>query len=346
MPDTAADHASATTPPGTLDPVAHAPYADPDEFIREVTDRIWVARDVGHIRENYESGSVVHGALGTMVGRDAVIAGTTMRIATSPAHVGQAEDVVWEARGDDAFLSSHLVLASDPELVGGRQVRVRTRTIAACHYRRGRMVEEWVVRDELARCLQRGVDPDEAGRAAAFLGWSGSMTEPAPDDVLAAGDSGPRPDGHRPECEMALEMVETLWNRRDLASVPRFFERDLFLHSVGDVTLTRPAGYQEELLRLVSAFPDARFSVRDVQAHHGERYAGTRVALTWTMTGTYDGVARFGPLTGAPVTLLGVSQLLVQRGRVVREVRVHDEIALRSQINAARGDLAVEPNIY
>ena len=330
----------------TLSTIAHAPYADPDEFIREVTDRIWVARDIDHIRENYEPGSVVHGGLGTVVGSDAVVAGTTMRQAAAPDHVGQAEDVVWEARGEDAFCSSHLVFASDPEIVGGRRRRVRTRTIACCLYRRGRMVEEWVVRDELARTLQRGLDPDEAGRAVVFQGFCGSMLEPPPADVLALGDSGARPDEHRGECEMVLEMVETLWNRRDLASLARFFDRDLFLHGVGDVTHTRPAGYQEELLRLVSPFPGARFAVRDVQTHRGERYGGLRVAITWTLTGAYDGVAAFGPLTGAPVTLLGASQFLVHGGRIVREVRVYDEIALRAQINAGRGDGAVTSSIY
>ena len=65
------------------------------------------------------------------------------------------------------------------------------------------------------------------------------------------------------------------------------------------------------------------------------------------MHGTYRGTPEFGPLTGAPITLLGVSQFLVQRGRIVREIRVFDEIALRAQINGTRGDLAfANTNIY
>ncbi|MFC7470109.1 hypothetical protein ACFQVA_24880 [Actinomadura keratinilytica] len=99
-----------------LDPVAYLPYKDPDDFIREVTDRIWVARDIAHIVDNYEPDSIVHASLGTVVGRDGVIEGSTMRMASSPGHVGQAEDVVWEARGEDAFLSSHLVFSADEHL--------------------------------------------------------------------------------------------------------------------------------------------------------------------------------------------------------------------------------------
>lgn len=330
-----------------LDPVAYRPYEDPDDFIREVTDRIWVQRDVSYIVDNYEPDSIVHGGLGTVVGREGVIEGSLMRIAVTPQHVGQAEDVIWEARGDDAFLSSHLVFTSDEHLVGGRPVRLRKRTVANCLYRRGRMVEEWVVRDELADTLQRGLDPDEVARQIRFRGYEGSMTKPAPADVLAVGDSGPRPDDFRPECEMVLEFIDEVWNQRRLHKVPQYMERDLFLHTVGDVTVVRPDGYQKDLLSLVAPFPNARFAVRDVQTNHAERYAGLRISVMWTMQGTYHGIPAFGTLTNAPIELLGVSQFLVQRGRIVREVRVFDEIALRAQINATRGDIAfTDTNIY
>lgn len=331
----------------SLDPVAYRPYTDPDDFIREVTDRIWVQRDVSYIVDNYEPDSIVHGGMGTVVGRDGVIEGSLMRIAGTPGRVGQAEDVIWEARGTDAFLSSHLVLSCDEPIVGGRPRSTRNRGIANCLYRRGRMVEEWVVRDELARCLQRGVDPDEVARDLRFRAYEGSMLSPAPSDVLAVGDSGARPDAFRPECEMVLELIDEVWNHRRLHRLTDFAVRDLFLHTVGDRTVVRPDGYQRDLLALVAPFPDARFEIRDVQTHHAERYAGLRVAVVWTMHGTYRGTPAFGPLTGAPITLLGISQFLVQNGRVVRETRVFDEIALRAQINGTRNDIAfADTNIY
>ncbi len=330
-----------------LESVAYEPYADPDDFIREVTDLIWVQRDISFIVDNYEPDSIVHGSLGTTVGRAGVIEGSLMRIAATPQHVGQAEDVVWEARGTDAFLSSHLVFSSDLRHVTGRSRHVRSRTVANCLYRRGRMVEEWVVRDGLARCLQNGHDPDEAARAVTFLGYQGSVLRPAPVDVLAAGDSGPRPDDFRPECEMVLEFIEDVWNQRKLNRVHDFMVRDLFLHSVGDVTHLRPEGYQQELLRMIAPFPTCRFEIRDVQTNHADRYAGLRIAVLWKLTGTYTGTPDFGPLTNQPVDVLGVSQFLVQDGRIVREMRVYDEIALRAQINDTRGDQPfVSANIY
>ncbi|MEU4012306.1 ester cyclase [Streptomyces pseudogriseolus] len=330
-----------------LDPVAYLPYKDPDDFIREVTDRIWVDRDIAHIVDNYEPDSIVHTSLGTVVGRDGVIEGSTIRMGSTPGHIGQAEDVVWEARGNDAFLSSHLVFSADEHLVDGRLVRIRKRTVANCLYRRGRMVEEWVVRDDLADCLQSGLDPAEAARELTFQGYSGSMLDEPPQDVLLNGVSGPRPDAFRPECEMVLEFIDEVWTQRRLNRVNDFMDRDLFLHTIGDRTVIRPERYQSDLLAMVGPFPDARFAVRDIQTNHSPRYAGLRVAVLWTMHGTYRGIPAFGPLTGRPVTVLGVSQFLIQEGRIVKEVRVYDEISLRAQINAGRGDgPEVAANIY
>jgi predicted ester cyclase len=324
-----------------LDPIAYQPYADPDDFIREVTDFIWVNRAIGHIRDNYEPDSIVHGAYGTSVGVDEVVQGSLMRISTTPDRVGQAEDVVWEARGDDAFLSSHLVLSVDP---GTDFV---SRTIANCLYRRGRMVEEWVVRDSLAIAQQLGQDPDEVARQSVFLGYSGSMTEAPPSDLLSAGDSGARPDDFRAEAQLVLDLIEQVWNGRNLNLVEQFWIRDLTLHTVGYRTVIRPEGYRRALLRMLRPFPAGRFEVRDVVTNSSERYAGLRVAVTWVFKGHYNGTPDFGPLTGAPVEVLGVSQFLVQDGRLVREVRVYDEIALRTQILAHRGDTPfVSSNIY
>lgn len=324
-----------------LDPVAYQPYADPDDFIREVTDLIWVGRSISFIRDNYEPDSIVHGAYGTSTTRDEVIEGTLMRISATPDRTGQAEDVIWEARGDDAFLSSHLVLS------GHLQSSEYSRTIANCLYRRGRMVEEWVVRDTLAGALVLQSDLDELARAQAFRGYTGTWTEPAPADPIAVGDSGPRPDDYRPEVERVVEMIQTVWNDRDLQKVEKFFHRDLVLLTVGNRLVIRPEGYRRALLRFLESFPAGRFEIRDIQTNYDVRYAGLRVAVTWKFVGDYNGVANYGPLTGRPVDVLGISQFTFHQGALVKEVRLWDDIALRAQIAGMRGDEPVVlGNIY
>lgn len=324
-----------------LDPVAYQPYQDPDDFIREVTDLIWVDRSISYIRENYEPDSIVHGAYGTSTTRDEVIEGTLMRISTTPDRTGQAEDVIWEARGDDAFLSSHLVLS------GQLQTSEHSRTIANCLYRRGRMVEEWVVRDTLAGAILRGADLDELARAQGFRGYSGSFTEPAPTDPIAVGDSGPRPDEHRSEVETVLEMIQTVWNDRDLQKVEKYFDRDLVLLTVGNRVVIRPEGYRRALLRFLESFPAGQFQIRDIQTNYDVRYAGLRVAVVWKFVGDYIGQANYGPLTGESTEVLGISQFTFHNGALVKEVRLWDDIALRAQIHGLRGEEPVGPaNIY
>lgn len=324
-----------------LDPVAYRPYEDPDDFIREVTDLIWVDRSIAYIRENYEPDSIVHGALGTISGRDEVIAGTLMRIASTPDRRGQAEDVVWEARGDDAFLSSHLVLS------GNLLTSAHSRTIANCLYRRGRMVEEWVVRDTLAGALQSGADLDELARQQAFRGYTGSMTRPAPTDPITEGDSGPRPDDHRFEVKTVLDMIQTVWNERDLQKVEKYWMRDLTLVTVGNQIVIRPEGYRRALLRFLESFPTGQFEIRDIQTNYDVRYAGLRVAVTWKFVGDYNGAATYGPITNKPVEVLGSSQFTFHQGALVKEVRLWDDIALRAQIAGVRGDEPVtRENIY
>nr|MDQ6897826.1 ester cyclase [Actinomycetota bacterium] len=120
------------------------------------------------------------------------------------------------------------------------------------------------------------------------------------------------------------------------------------LHSSGEATYIRPKGYQDETLRLLLPFPTAHFQVRDIQTNFDNRYAGLRISVLWKMTGTYEGRPLYGAVTNQGVDLLGVSQFLIQEGRIIRERRVFDEVALRAQINASRGDQAgaTPGNIY
>ena len=86
--------------------------------------------------------------------------------------------------------------------------------------------------------------------------------------MLAAGDSGPRPDDYRTECEMVLQFFDEVWNQRQFNRAHDFLDRDVFLQSVGDVTHVRPDGWQRETLRLLAAFPSAHFEVRDIQTNY------------------------------------------------------------------------------
>jgi predicted ester cyclase len=142
-------------------------------------------------------------------------------------------------------------------------------------------------------------------------------------------------------------MIQMVWNERDLQKVESFFHRDLVLLTVGNRVVIRPEGYRRALLRFLESFPAGQFEIRDIQTNYDVRYAGLRVAVTWKFVGAYSGKPNYGPLTGKPVDVLGISQFTFHKGALVKEVRLWDDIALRAQIAGMRGDEPVGPtNIY
>ena len=94
----------------TLDPQTYAPFASPEEYIVEWTDRIWEEYGLGRLDEHYADDVVVHTALGPIRGREPVLRGSLVKKSAFPNRIGTAEDVICEPRGTNAFVSHHRVL--------------------------------------------------------------------------------------------------------------------------------------------------------------------------------------------------------------------------------------------
>ena len=331
-----------------LDPAAHAPYPDPETYILDWTDRIWSGRGMGLIREMYAPDLVVHGAYGDIVGVEAVIRGSVMKHSAFPRRVGTPEDVVWEPRGDRGFVSYHRALHVGPHDGPWQYGEATHRTsvsrgIAICLVEDAVVTEEWVVRDEAAIVEQLGFDADEVATRLATGGNPGVLGHGAdallgepPPDPLEHGDSGPRPETGTKEAMLALRLFEEVWNERMFHEVRDLVHPDVIVHSTGRRTAVRHDGFVKDLLRLLGAFPDATVQVRDIAVNTSE-FHGTRVAVLWRLVGTYGGAPVYGPVTHSPVDVLGSSMFLLRDGRIYREWRVHDDIAVRVQLARARG---------
>jgi predicted ester cyclase len=325
----------------------YAPYADPEEYILRWTERIWPEHGMGLIREMYAPDLVVHGAYGDVMGVDAVIRGSVAKHSAFPNRVGTPEDVVWEARGDDAFVSYHRALHVGPHEgpwhYGPATHRMSvSRGIAICLVRDALVVEEWVVRDEAAIVDQLGFSLKAVAeriaasddRKALASDRDGLLGSP-PEDPVRAGDSGPRPGTFSAEAELAQELFAEVWDGRMFQRLSEFLHPDVIVSSAGRRTATRPEGYLHNLLRLLGAFPDARVEVRDIAVNRSD-FHGLRIAVLWRLVGTYSGAPVYGPLTGSPVDILGSSMFLLRDGRIYREWQVFDDVAVHAQILRGR----------
>ena len=334
-----------------MDPAAYAPFRDPRDFILSWTDRIWIDRGLGRLTEHYAKGVKVHTAYGETYDWDHVVSNSLQKFSAFPnGGGGHGEDVIWESRGRNAFISSHRVLKTGTHTgywtygppTGKAWI---SRTVAHCLVTDNKVSEEWLVRDEWAVLEHLGLDPHAV--ASALVDASpvlGEAMKPGSNtgafagtvkDPIREGVSGRRPARFERECAAVQAMFEEVWNGRLFNRVPHYFDRQI----VANVSrLRRVQGvdpYQVALVDLLASFPDFKVELRDLVALEGPEN-GLRIAAVWVLRGTYSGVPTYGPVTRTPVNVLGISHYDMQDGKILREFRLVDEIAVLAQIIAGR----------
>lgn len=329
-----------------IDPAIYAPYQDPRDYITSWTDKIWITRGLGHLKDHYAPDVKVHTAYGETYGFNHVMLNSVQRMVAFPNRGGGHDDVVWEARGRNGFISSHRVFNNATHLghwtygppTGKDWVN---RSVAHCLVHDGKVVEEWLSRDEYAVLQHLGLDPrDQATQLAQrspVLGeamdggasdriFGGRIADPAIEGI-----SGRRPDTFVAECRFLQEMFETVWNQRLFDRVPQYFADNIVCQTVRLRRVMGISAQQLEMMSLLAAFPDGQMEIRDF-AVHDSLDLGLRIGTIWLLRGTYSGAPVYGPTNGAKVNILGSSHFEFRRGKIIREWRIFDEIAVMAQI--------------
>ena len=339
-----------------LDASAYAPYRNPRDYIQSWTDEIWVNQTPGLIRDHYGDKVRVHTAYAETYDLELVIQNSLQKMAAFPnGGGGMAEDVIWEQRGRNGFISSHRVLKCGthlgPFIYGPPTGRdYISRTVAHCLVKDGRIVEEWLARDEYAVLTCLGIDPRAVatrlakaspvtGKAMAEADLSeafgGRIADPS-----RLGVSGPRPDRHQADCALIQEYFDTVWNQRLFHRARDFVSGRVFCHTVRMKRVQGLQAYESDIIDLLARFPDCTLEIRDIAIHENDEI-GKRAAVIWLLRGHYSGAPFYGTANGAPVTILGASHFEIEHGRLAREWRVFDEIAVMAQIirhDGAEGD--------
>jgi predicted ester cyclase len=329
-----------------LNPSAYAPYDDPRDYIMSWTDRIWIARGLGQIHAHYAPEVKVHTAYGETYYLDDVIRNSLQKMVAFPNRGGGHDDVIWEPRGRDGFISYHRVFNNATHLghwtygpPTGKEWA--NRGVAHCLVQDNKVVEEWVIRDEYAVLEHLGIDPHriaaELAERSPVLGvamQTDSETGPLAgriENPLLSGISGARPASHTEECRWIARMFEEVWNQRLFDRAAEYCADTIACQTVRMRRVMQLAPYQLELMTLLSAFPDAQVEIRDIAVNRSADL-GLRIGVIWLLRGTYSGSPMYGPVNRAPVRILGGSSFEIRRGKIIREWRIYDEIAVMAQI--------------
>ena len=320
-------------------------YSDIVDYIIRCTHRIWEQKNVGLCRTHYAPDCKMHTLAGPTVGAEAVVQGTVGTLAGYADRAVVGEDVIWSEDEPGLYLSSHRICSDgthmgDDALLGPASMRLSgVRTIADCHVRANEIVEEWLVRDNLAAVLQVGLDPWEVARKQAALDLTG---DPARHswranwiaNVRGGVDSRLPPAGHPalpPARAWSLALNDALFGDASQIysagaevrwpSNRRGFGRGYWI------------GCQQQIR---AALSKARWRL-DHWAARPLPHGDAAVALRWSLAGTHTGDGVWGVPTHRDILILAVSHFRLRHSVVVEDITVFDELAVLRQIAGGLG---------
>lgn len=315
-------------------------YRDIPDFIYGITREIWEDRGIGGKLDRYYAPDILlRAATGLTTDNAGVTAQTLQTLHQFPDRQLVGEDVIWTAdERDGSFLSSHRLVSvmrhqGDGSYGPASQRVVKSRIIADCWVVDTVVTEEWLVRDQgaFARCI--GLTPRElaAQMAQDDLRRSGAVQYFTP--------SQDRPGRYRPEIQhdpdldRYVEGYRRLWQSKETAEIRMLYFHGANLFAPGGETFCGHGDIDRFYLGYLASFPDAAFSLESAIVN---REAGqpVRAALRWSLTATHSGFGHFGPPTGAPVYVMGLSHAHLVGGRITFEWMVIDEVSVWKQIIA------------
>lgn len=319
-------------------------FVDFPHYIVRITERIWHDRDVEKCLDWYAEDCAIHTMAGDISGAQTVVDNTWATLKAFPDRRLDADNVIWSDEGDGAFYSSHLITskmtnegASEFGPVTGKQLRIQT--IADCLCKDNRVIEEWLVRDNLAAVQQLGFDADRVAKDQAQSDKINHFNliefHAGNRDAVHSADQADKSASKA--IEIAAHALRGSFSNTSLASLREVYDFRANASFPGGNLAYGPDQIQAWMSELLKAFPDLKLSIDHVAE---VPYLGRAmdVALRWSATGTHRGAGRYGAPSDAPIFILGVSQFRIINDRVREQVTIWDDIALRRQIVTARYD--------
>lgn len=315
-------------------------FADFPDYILRITREIWEDRGIATLHDYYAPDIVVRMPGGITRGNGGVIAATMATLAEFPDTTLVGEDVIWCGTPEDGMLSSHRILSMATHTGDGvygpaTGRRLTYRILVDCHAKNNRIDDEWLIRDQGAIVRQLGWDPRDYARD--LIAREGGRDACSPPFTPVSDQPGPYTgSGNDNAWGGRLAELLTRIMGADLAAIPAVYDRAAHLHYPGGVTGHGHEAADRFWMGLRAAFPAARFAI-----HHrigrDDPYMPPRAAIRWSLTGLHDGWGSFGPPTGAPVHVMGITHGEFGRlgsGPVLlrREWTLYDETAIWKQI--------------
>ncbi len=312
-------------------------FKTPEQYIIDITYKIWEERGIGRIRDWYAEDGPVRTAHGESNSVEAVVQGTLETLHEFPDRQLLPEDIIIGTTAE-GFLSSHRVRSTATHSGDGFFGTATNRplmmlTVADCLCENNQVVEEWLVRDQAGMAIQLGLDPKSVGRGLAEKNPAAYQVGNETMRKRWADPNGITRIGDEKTADQIIKTYDSIWNDKNLNIVDENYDRAIRLEGPSgflDYGRFRTGGLFDSML---ASIPDGRFEPHYIIVKE-EAEKAVRVALRWSYCGTHKGRGRYGNPSGAPLSLLGISHFELRKGKIVNEWMLLDETAIYAQIAA------------
>ncbi len=319
-------------------------YRDFVDYIIRCTHRIWEEKNIGLCRTHYSDDCVMHTLAGPQTGSEIVVQNTIGALAMSSDRQVIGEDVIWSDDGGDHLYSSHRIVSSSTHLGDDAMLGAATRreagvmTIADCLCRENRIVEEWLVRDNLRAVWQVGRDPWEVARKQAAADQDGDQSRHdwRSNEIarVRLEDHVGVPTDHPAQlpCNMLIAAF----------SQDMYGEAAKALSPAAEVRWpSNRHGYGRGfwigcLTQIRASLQQPSFSIDHIAARPLPN-DDVAVALRWSLAGVHAGGGVWGQPTGRELLVMAVSHYRIRAGAIVEDMTVFDELAILRQIAGGLG---------
>jgi SnoaL-like polyketide cyclase len=319
-------------------------YSDIVDYILRCTHRIWEQKDVGLIATHYAPDIRVHMMTGPVDGMGGVIAGTARTLSAFPDRTLTGEAVIWADHGQGTYLSSHRITSTATNL-GASELgpatgkKITFTTIADCLCKANLIIEEWLVRDYSGMALALGYAPGAVAKAQAEVdkkassaraAWRQEQMQQVRETAIGAFPLQDLPNGETEPEAFAHAVFSALITHRRFGHVRQAYSPAAHWAGPGNRRLFGWGEITGWYQGLIASFGDAHIALDHICA--ARTHTGSEIAIRWRLSGHHDGPALYGPASGQEVFVLAVTHWRLERGRIVDEVTIFDEVALLRQI--------------